>query len=371
MRAPHALIAGLALSSTGHYELAIAEAEKAIALEPDVTPAYSNKAFNQLRLHRLDDALLTLQSAAERKLEHTSLLLIPYFVAFLKGTDDELARSAAVARKSPAVEDMISHLEALAMARSGQLRDARRTSAVAVEIAERAGRSERAGLFEAARAVWEAFYDNAAAARLSASKALALGRGPDVDYAAAFALALAGDLPQSRALAEGLAREFPEDTFVQTLYLPTLGALFGMNARDPDPAAAIQALQIASRYDLALGGVGFTARFGGLYPIYVRGLAYLAARQPAEAVGEFQRILDHRGIVIVDPMDAHGAPAAGTSARALGRHGEGEECLQRSLDALEERRPGHSGSQGSTGGIRTTAVSGGSRCLPSDGPCGG
>jgi tetratricopeptide (TPR) repeat protein len=75
-----------------------------------------------------------------------------------------------------------------------------------------------------------------------------------------------------------------------------------MNARDP--AAAIQALQIASRYDLALGGVGFTGRFGGLYPIYVRGLAYLAARQPAEAVGEFQRILDHRSIVIVDPMDA-------------------------------------------------------------------
>ena len=226
---PHALIAGLALSSTGHYELAIAEAEKAIALEPDVTPAYVNKAFNQLRLNHLDDALLTLHSAAERKLEHTSLLLIPYFVAFLKGTDDELARSAAVARKSPAVEDMISHLEALALARSGQLRDARRTSAVAVEIAERAGRSERAGLLEAARAVWEAFYDNAAAARQSASKALALGRGPDVDYAAAFALALSGDLPQSRALAEGLAREFPEDTFVQTLYLPTLRALFALN----------------------------------------------------------------------------------------------------------------------------------------------
>ena len=240
------------------------------------------------------------------------------------------------------------------MARSGQLRDARRTSAVAVEIAQRAGRGERAGLFEAGRAVWEAFYGNAAAARQSASKALALGRGRDVDYAAAFALALSGDLPQSRRLAEDLAREFPESTFVQSMYLPTLRALSSLNAHDP--AAAIQALQIASRYDLALGGVGFIGRFGGLYPIYVRGLAYLAARQPAEAVAEFQRILDHRGIVIVDPMDAMARLQLARALALSGDTGEGEERLQRSLDALEERRPGHSGSQGSTGGIRATAV---------------
>jgi len=299
---PHTLLAGLALSSTGQHELAIAETDKAIALDPDHTPAYANKALNQVRLNRLDDARLTVRRAAERKLESAPMLVIPYFVAFLKGADDELARATAVARKSPRDEDTISHLEALAMARSGQLRDARRTSAVAVEIAQRTGQGERAGLFEAGRAVWEAFYGNAAAARQSASKALALGRGRDVDYAAAFALALAGDLPQSRRLAEDLAREFPESTFVQSMYLPTLRALSLLNAHDS--AAAIQALQTASRYDLALGGVGFIGRFGGLYPIYVRGLTYLAARQPAEAVGEFQRILDHRGIVIVDPMDA-------------------------------------------------------------------
>jgi hypothetical protein len=197
---------------------------------------------------------------------------------------------------------MVSHLETLALARSGHVQDARRRSAVPVEIAQRSGRRERAGLFEAGRAVWEAFYGNAAAARQSASKALALGRGRDVDYAAAFALALVGDLPQSRTLAENLAREFPEDTFVQSMYLPTLRALFALHARDA--SAAIRELKIASRYDYALGGVGFYGRFGALYPIYVRGLAYLASRQPAEAAGEFQRIVDHRSIVLVDPMDA-------------------------------------------------------------------
>jgi eukaryotic-like serine/threonine-protein kinase len=91
---------------------------------------------------------------------------------------------------------------------------------------------------------------------------------------------------------------------VQFMYLPTLRALFSLNTPAPDAAAAIQAPQTASRYDLALGRIGFIARFGGLYPIYVRGLAYLAARQPTEAAAEFQRILDHRSIVLVDPMDA-------------------------------------------------------------------
>jgi tetratricopeptide (TPR) repeat protein len=220
----------------------------------------------------------------------------------LKGDDEELRRTAAVARKIPGLEDLIPHLEALALARSGRLQEARRMSAVPVEIAQRSGRRERAALFAAARAVWEAFYGNAAAARQSASQALALGRGRNVDYAAALALALSGDLREARALTEDLAREFPEDTFVQFMYLPTLRALFSLNTHDP--AAAIQALQVASRYDLHTGGVGFIQRFGALYPIYVRGVAYLAARQPTEAAAEFQRILDHRSIVLVDPMDA-------------------------------------------------------------------
>jgi tetratricopeptide (TPR) repeat protein len=285
--------------------LAIAETEKAIALDPDVTPAYTNRAFNQLSLNRVDDALLTLRQARDRKLESAETVLTEYFVAFLTGNEDELKRTVTAARKSPASEDTISHLEALALARSGQLQDARKMAALAVQIADKSGRRERAGLFEAATAVWEAFYGNAAAARGSATRALELGRGGrEVDYAAAFALALADDLPQSRAIAQGLARDFPEDTSVQFMYLPALRALFALSTRTPDASAAMQALQTASRYDLALGRVGFVGRFGGLYPIYVRGLAYLAAHRPADAAAEFQRILDHRSIVRVDPMDA-------------------------------------------------------------------
>jgi tetratricopeptide (TPR) repeat protein len=194
-------------------------------------------------------------------------------------------------------------------------------AAVAVQIAQKSGRRERAGLFEAGTAVWEAFYGNAAAARQAAARALDLGRGGrEVDYAAAFALALAGDLPQSRALAEVLAREFPEDTSVQFMYLPTLRALFSLDTHDAP--AAIQALETASLYDLALGGVGFIGRFGGLYPIYVRGQAYLAADQPAQAAAEFQRILDHRSIVLVDPMDALARLQLGRALAASGNAAE-------------------------------------------------
>ena len=299
---PHGLISGLALTSTAQYELSVAEADRAIALDPDLTPAYVNKAVNQIYLNRLDDALLTVRRATERKLESPEwFLLVPFLVAFLKGAGNELRRLAALASKS-ALKDIISHMEALAAARSGRLQDARRMAAAAVEIAHRSDRGERAGLFEAATAVWEAFYGNAAAARQSAARALELGRGREVDYAAAFALALSGDLSRARALAEDLAREFPEDTSVRFMYLPTLRALFALSVHDA--AAAVQALQVASRYDLALGGVGFIGRFGGLYPIYVRGHAYLTAHQFADAAAEFQRILDHRSIVLVDPMDA-------------------------------------------------------------------
>ena len=152
------------------------------------------------------------------------------------------------------------------------------------------------------RAVWEALYGNPAAAKQKAAAALVLGRGHEVDYAASFALAVSGDVSRSRALADDLARDHPEDTSVQFMYLPTLRALFALDARNP--AAAIQSLQTASRFDLATGGLGFNAYFGRLYPIYVRGRAYLAAQQPVEAAAEFQRIVDHRSIVLVDPIDA-------------------------------------------------------------------
>jgi hypothetical protein len=141
---------------------------------------------------------------------------------------------------------------------------ARRTSAVAVDIAQKVNQRERGALFGAATAVSEAFYGNKSAARQRATEVLELARGREVDYAAAFALSLAGDMARSRALADDLAKSFPEDTSVQSIYLPTLRALFSLSAGDA--AAALQSLQSASRFDLALGGIGFYGYFGVFIP---------------------------------------------------------------------------------------------------------
>jgi eukaryotic-like serine/threonine-protein kinase len=313
---PHGLLAGFATRSTGKYELSVAAAERSIALSGGSAPAYGSKAYSELYLSRLDAAEATIRRAEENEFD-SEYFLVRYFIAFLRGDAEGMRQQAGIARASRSTEDLIAHLEALRLAGSGRLQDARRTAAIAAAIAKQSGRLERAALFEAATAVWEALYGNPAAARQKVTTVLALGRGGEVDYAAAFALAVSGDVSRSRALADDLARDYPEDTSVQSMYLPTLRALFALDARDAP--AAIQSLQTASRFDLAMGGIGFNGYFGKLYPIYVRGVAYLAAQQPVEAAAEFQRIVDHRSIVLVDPIDAF---ARLQLARALALSGD-------------------------------------------------
>jgi tetratricopeptide (TPR) repeat protein len=131
---------------------------------------------------------------------------------------------------------------------------------------------------------------------------LELSHGRDVEYAAALALLLAGDLTRPRELAADLEKRFPEDTSVQTNYLPVLRALFALNNREPQKAIA--ALQAAVPYELAVPQIYFNAFFGGLYPVYVRGEAYLSLGQGPAAAQEFQKILDHRGLVAGDPIGA-------------------------------------------------------------------
>jgi tetratricopeptide (TPR) repeat protein len=182
------------------------------------------------------------------------------------------------------------------------MRQARTMWERAITLAQQAGERERVAIYETAVAVSEAQFGNMAAAKERARAALRLGKGRDVEYAAAFALALSGDAAGSQSLANDLAKRFPEDTPVQFEYLPTLRALFALAHRQP--AGAVEQLQVALPYDLALPGTAFFAKFGGLYPAYVRGQAYLEARQGREAAAEFQKVLDHRGIVFADPIGA-------------------------------------------------------------------
>jgi tetratricopeptide (TPR) repeat protein len=123
-----------------------------------------------------------------------------------------------------------------------------------------------------------------------------------VEYGATFALALSGDSSRPQTFADDLERRFPQDTAVRFSYLPALRGLLALN--HSQPAKAIELLQVASPYELGSPPSSFYGFFGTSYPIYVRGQAYLAAHQGAEAAAEFQKILDHPGIVISDPIGA-------------------------------------------------------------------
>ena len=133
--------------------------------------------------------------------------------------------------------------------------------------------------------------------------ALELSKGRDVEYAAGLALAFSGDSSRSEALAGDLEKRFPEDTFVKFTYVPVLRALAALGRGKP--ADSVERLQIALPYELAVNGLNFNHCYlGGLHSAYVRGEAFIAAHRYAEAAAEFQKILDHRGIVGLDPIGA-------------------------------------------------------------------
>jgi eukaryotic-like serine/threonine-protein kinase len=151
--------------------------------------------------------------------------------------------------------------------------------------------------------VWEAACGNAAEAKTNATAGLAVSKGRDVEYAAGLALALSGGSSQSQPLADDLEKRFPEDTFAKFTYVPVLRALSALE--DGKPAESVERLHIALPYELAVNGLNFNHFYlGGLHSAYVRGEALLAAHQYAEAAAEFQKILDHRGLVGADPIGA-------------------------------------------------------------------
>jgi len=301
-RDAHGLMSGFVSQGSGQYEKSLEEAKIAIGIDPDFSPGYINIAFADFYLDRLPEAETTVQRAIERKFEVPEFLLLQFYLAFLKGDRGGMDRAAALAKGKPGAQGWMEHSEALVLARSGHLQAAAEFSRPAADLAQQAGHRERAATYRAGKAVWEAFFGNALAAKQSAVAALELSKGRDVEYGAAFALALAGDFPRSKALAHDLETRFPEDTSVQFSYLPALRGLFALNRHEPQKA--VELLQVAAPYDFAVPAIDFNAFFGGLYPAYVRGEAYLAERQGAPAAAEFQKILDHRGIVAGDPVGA-------------------------------------------------------------------
>jgi eukaryotic-like serine/threonine-protein kinase len=290
---PHGFLSGIIYPAFGKYEKSVEEAKIAIGLNPDFPIGYLILAYSDVAVGRIDEAENALQRAFERKLEISDFFVQRYTIAFLKGDKAGMEGEAARARGKSGVEDEMSNSEAYAFAYSGHLEEARKRSRQAADLARQAGQRETAALYETGAALREAFFGNALTARQRAMVALGLSKSRDVEYRVAFAFALSGDSSRSQTLADDLSRRFPEDTTVDFTYVPTLRALLALNRSEP--SNAIEPLQTAIPYELGAGN---------LYPAYVRGEAYLATRQGRQAAVEFQKILDHRGIVVSDPIGA-------------------------------------------------------------------
>ncbi len=313
---PWGLLGGWGTRGTGLYERGIRSSERALRINPDLTPALGNVIHLNICLGRFAEAAAALQRAADRKLEIPHFLVDRYYLAFLHGDEVGMKREVDRARGHLEAEDWMLHNQALVLARSGQMRNARIRWQHTIEVAQRAAHGEKAAIYRAAEAVCEAHFGNRDLAKERARAALEMGKGRDVTYAAAFALALSGDTPGLETLAQDLARRFPEDTPVQFEYLPTLRALSALAHGKPHDA--IERLQTALAYDLAMPGTLFFAKFGGLYTAYVRGQAYLAAGRGREAAVEFQKVLDHRGLVLADPIGALAYLQSGRAAALQG-----------------------------------------------------
>lgn len=300
---PHDLLGGLSTHGTGRFARAIEVSREKIADDPSFIFAYGNLASSYFFLDRFPEVESTLTQASAHKVEDPYLLVMGYNLGVLTGDRDQMDRVVALAKGKPGAEHWMDHAQALALARSGRLQDARRLSSRAVDLALQEGQREKAASYQAARAMWEAAYGNAAQGRKNASAALDLSKGRDVEYVAGFALALSGDSSRAEALAGGLEKRFPEDTFVKFTYAPVLHALSALE--HGKPADTVERLQIALPYELAANGLNFNHLYlGGLHSAYVRGEAFIAAHRYTEAAAEFQKILDHRGIVGLDPIGA-------------------------------------------------------------------
>ena len=193
------------------------------------------------------------------------------------------------------------NMEGDTAAYSGRLNDAREFSRRAMDNAKRAGEKDAPALYSGTSALREAWFGNTGEARRHAALALNLSTGRDLQYFAALAFAYARDDARAKALVDDLDKSYPEDTIVQFNYLPTVRGRLALNRGDA--SAGLASLGVAIPYELG-GTRAIDLKWTAMFPVFVRGEAYLAAHKGSEAAAEFQKILDHRGLVLNQPIGA-------------------------------------------------------------------
>src|SRR5580700_7813105 len=298
----------------GQWDKALPEGLEAVRLEPRVAAGYSNLGQIYIALNLLDEASATFQQALKQKLDAGYLRLWMYYLALLRNDRADMEQQVAWGTGKPWDEDPLLSAQSDTEAYYGRLIKAREFSSRAVNSAKHADAKETAALWEANAALREAEFGNSALARNDVATALALAPGRDVEVLSALAYARAGNILPSQELVDKLNKEFPTNTLVQIYWLPVIRAAIELDRKDS--SQAIELLQTPMSYDLA---EPTPLQLGPMYPAYLRGEAYRQEHRGKEAASEFQKILDHRGVVVNFPL---GAVAHLGLARAYALEGE-------------------------------------------------
>ncbi len=284
----------------GEYDTGLAEYQQALHLPPRSSFLYRDVSNTYLVMDRVDDASAEVQSAHAAGLD-ANLAAIVYSIAFYRDDHSEMARQVASVAGKPGIEHLVLALDADTAAYFGQLDKARRLSQRAAESAERVGQEESSAQYYATSAIREGLFGNSDRVLRQATDARKYSGGRDLDYGIALAATYSGNLNLAQTLTDAMAGRFGKDTIVQCNYLPTLRARIQLMGVRPQQALA--ALAGAAPCDLSLPSYSYY-NWPDLYPVYVRGEAYLAAHRGVEAASEFQKILVHRGLVLNEPIGA-------------------------------------------------------------------
>ena len=287
---PHGNVGSL-YSSLGEYDNAVSETEAAQHLEPTITD-YANLATDYLAVNRVQDARATLAEAQQKHFDGLFIRSNLYSIAFLTGDIAEMARQVAWAAGRPGEEDQMLNIEADTQAYYGRMSKARDLARRAADSAVRADAKETAAQWIVWQALREVEVGDVSAARQSVAHALALAPGRDVRVLSALVLARAGESAQSKAIVEALKKSEGTNMYLKDYWFPVIEASMDLEEHAPD--RAIIALEPSLPYEL---GSPSPENSGTLQPAYVRGLAYLAQKNGTAAAAEFQKLIDHAGIV--------------------------------------------------------------------------
>jgi eukaryotic-like serine/threonine-protein kinase len=285
---------GSVFGEQGQYEKAAEIARQAARFAPDQVDLYENLANYALGLQRFDEAWQVIREAQARRLDAAVFHEDLYALAFLKADSVAMAEQQQWFAGAPEYENWGLGLAADTEAHTGHLRKARELTKRAVDSAIRADNKENGSIWQAIAAQREAAYGNATTARQEAAEALKLATvSQGVESEAALAFALAGDIARADSLAQDLGKRFSLDTQMQSLWLPAIETQLALDKKNPVPH--LSTLQADS--SIEWGQIQFVANISCLYHVYISGEAYLAAGQGGAAAAEFQKIIDHGGIV--------------------------------------------------------------------------